>query len=149
MLGTTYNSPFRYPVNFSRWEPLFTNTSTIVLAVKFTAPLRKRPCLHLVCVGVEVTLRLTVGQSVSQYVLVSSPIWDLWTDITSCRKAAIWKLWPCFCGALSLKRGLYVKHAVQRGIWVPTQHLLWDQEKPWKTLTELVGPRIFWIQSYF
>jgi hypothetical protein len=26
--------------------------------------------------------------------------------------------------------GLCVKHAVQREIWVPTQHLLWDQGKP-------------------
>jgi hypothetical protein len=26
--------------------------------------------------------------------------------------------------------GLHEKHAVQRGIWVPTQHLLWDQGKP-------------------
>jgi hypothetical protein len=33
--------------------------------------------------------------------------------------------------------GLHVKHAVQRGIWVPTQHLLWDQESRWKTLIEL------------
>jgi hypothetical protein len=23
-----------------------------------------------------------------------------------------------------------VKHTEQRGIWVPTQHLLWDQGKP-------------------
>jgi hypothetical protein len=23
-----------------------------------------------------------------------------------------------------------VKHAVRRGIWVPTQHLLWDQGNP-------------------
>jgi hypothetical protein len=30
--------------------------------------------------------------------------------------------------------GLHEKHAVQRGIWVPTQHLLWDQGKPRKTL---------------
>jgi hypothetical protein len=29
--------------------------------------------------------------------------------------------------------GLHEKHAVQRGIWVPTQHLLWDQGKPRKT----------------
>jgi hypothetical protein len=35
--------------------------------------------------------------------------------------------------------GLYVKHAVQRGIWVPTQHLLWDQGKP--TMIELDGRR--------
>jgi hypothetical protein len=33
--------------------------------------------------------------------------------------------------------GLHEKHAVQRGIWVPAQHLLWDQTKPRKTLTEL------------
>jgi hypothetical protein len=31
-----------------------------------------------------------------------------------------------------------VKHTEQRGIWVPTQHLLWDQGKPRKTLIELV-----------
>jgi hypothetical protein len=35
--------------------------------------------------------------------------------------------------------GLHEKHAVQRGIWVPTQHLLLDQGKPRKTLTELAG----------
>jgi hypothetical protein len=29
--------------------------------------------------------------------------------------------------------GLRVKHAVQRGIWVPTQHVLWDQGKPWSS----------------
>jgi hypothetical protein len=32
--------------------------------------------------------------------------------------------------------GLHEKHAVQRGTWVPTQHLLWDQGKPRKTLIE-------------
>jgi hypothetical protein len=26
-----------------------------------------------------------------------------------------------------------VRHTEQRGIWVPTQHLLWDQGKPRKT----------------
>jgi hypothetical protein len=30
--------------------------------------------------------------------------------------------------------GLHGKHAMQRGIWVPTQNLLWEQEKPRKTL---------------
>jgi hypothetical protein len=33
--------------------------------------------------------------------------------------------------------GLHEKHAVQRGIWVPTQHSLWNQGKPRKTLIEL------------
>jgi hypothetical protein len=32
---------------------------------------------------------------------------------------------------------LQEKHAVQRGIWVPTQHSLWDQGKPRKTLNQL------------
>jgi hypothetical protein len=34
--------------------------------------------------------------------------------------------------------GLHEKHVVQRGIWVPTQHLLWDQGKPRKTLIEFL-----------
>jgi hypothetical protein len=33
--------------------------------------------------------------------------------------------------------GLHEKHAVQRRIWVPTQHSLLDQGKPRKTLIEL------------
>jgi hypothetical protein len=45
--------------------------------------------------------------------------------------------------------GLHVKHAVQRGIWVPTQHLLWDQGKPWKTLIELAGHRTVRMQTDF
>jgi hypothetical protein len=39
----------------------------------------------------------TDGQSVSQYVFVSSPLWDLRPDITSCLKVAVLSLW----GALS------------------------------------------------
>jgi hypothetical protein len=35
--------------------------------------------------------------------------------------------------------GLHEKHADQRGIWVPTQHSLWDQGKPRKTLIELAS----------
>jgi hypothetical protein len=45
--------------------------------------------------------------------------------------------------------GLHGKHAVQRGIWVSTQHLLWDQGKPRKTLIELAGRRTFRMQSDF
>jgi hypothetical protein len=30
--------------------------------------------------------------------------------------------------------GLHVKHALQCGIWVPSQHLLWGQGKPRKSL---------------
>jgi hypothetical protein len=40
-----------------------------------------------------------VDNAASQYVLVSSPLRDLWTNITSCRKIAGWKL-----GALSDER---------------------------------------------
>jgi hypothetical protein len=35
---------------------------------------------------------------------------------------------------------------VQHGIWVQTQHLLWNQGKPWKTLIELAGRRTFRMQ---
>jgi hypothetical protein len=45
--------------------------------------------------------------------------------------------------------GLHEKHAVQRGIWVPTQHPLWDQGKPRKTLFELAGRRTFRMQTDF
>jgi hypothetical protein len=34
-----------------------------------------------------------------------------------------------------------VKHTEQPGIWVPTQHLLWDQGNPRKTLIDLAGRR--------
>jgi hypothetical protein len=43
--------------------------------------------------------------------------------------------------------GLHVKHTVQRGICVPTQHLLWDQGKLRKTLIELAGSRTFRMQT--
>jgi hypothetical protein len=43
----------------------------------------------------KVMLRLTV----SQYVLVSSPLWNLWPDIIFCLKVAVLSLW----GALSDK----------------------------------------------
>jgi hypothetical protein len=35
--------------------------------------------------------------------------------------------------------GLRVKHAVQNGVWVAAQHLLWDRGKQWDNLTELTG----------
>jgi hypothetical protein len=48
--------------------------------------------------------------------------------------------------SFSLKFLLERKHAAQRGIWVPAQHLLWDQGKPRKTLIELAGSRTFRMQ---
>jgi hypothetical protein len=45
--------------------------------------------------------------------------------------------------------GLHVKYAGQRGIWEPTQHLLWSQGKPRKTLTKLAGYRNFRMQTDF
>jgi hypothetical protein len=48
-----------------------------------------------------------------------------------------------------LLRGLHVKHAVKHAIWVPAQHLLWDQGKPRKTLIELAGRRTFRTQTNY
>jgi hypothetical protein len=45
--------------------------------------------------------------------------------------------------------GLRGKHAVQHGILVPTQNLLWDQGKPRKTLIELAGRWTFRMQTDF
>jgi hypothetical protein len=44
-------------------------------------------------------------RSVSQYVKVSSPLWDLWPDITFCPKFVFWKLLFCLCGAPNLTGG--------------------------------------------
>jgi hypothetical protein len=43
--------------------------------------------------------------------------------------------------------GLHEKHAVQRGIRVPTQHSFWDQGKPRKTLIELADRMTFRMQT--
>jgi hypothetical protein len=55
-----------------------------------------RPDACKVKVKFKATLRLTVGQ----YVLVSSPLWDLWLDIIYCLKVAVKSVW----GALSDER---------------------------------------------
>jgi hypothetical protein len=55
----------------------------------------------------------TNGQSISQCVLVSNPLWDMWPDITSCRKVAMWKSRCCLCGASSLRRGRVCSCAMQ------------------------------------
>jgi hypothetical protein len=59
-------------------------------------------------------------------------------SLTGCIRAKILKL-PL--------GGLHVKHAEQSGIWIPTQHLLCDQERPRKTLIELAGRRTFLMQT--
>jgi hypothetical protein len=47
----------------------------------------------------------SVSQSFSQYVKVSSSLWDLWPNITFCPKVVFWKLLLCLCEAPSLTRG--------------------------------------------
>jgi hypothetical protein len=44
--------------------------------------------------------------------------------------------------------GLHVKHAVHRGIWVPTQYLLWNGGKPRKPLIELAKTEILLYNIY-
>jgi hypothetical protein len=44
---------------------------------------------------------------------------------------------------------LHVKYAVQRAVWVPTQHLLWDEGKSRKTLIEVASRRTFRMQTDF
>jgi hypothetical protein len=42
-----------------------------------------------------------------------------------------------------------MKEATQRGIWVPTQHLLQGRGKPRKTLLELASRRAFRLKTDF
>jgi hypothetical protein len=46
-------------------------------------------------------------------------------------------------------RGVHGEHVVQRGIWVPTQHLLLDEGKLRKTLIDLAGRKTFRMQTDF
>jgi hypothetical protein len=46
-------------------------------------------------------------------------------------------------------REIRVRHAAERGIWVPTQHLLQDQGKTRKPLIKLAGRRTFRMQTDF
>jgi hypothetical protein len=69
---------------------------------------------------------------VNRYVLVPSPLSTkgLHPKETSIRHQEVYIKATFFMLPLG---GLRVKHAVQLGIWVPTQHVLWDQGKPWSS----------------
>jgi hypothetical protein len=76
----------------------------------------------------EVTLRLTVSQSVSMSCYRAS-LWDLRPNITSCRNVTVWNLRSCFSGAPSLTRGwvcnLQCNHSMVR-VAVEVSKLLYD-----------------------
>jgi hypothetical protein len=88
------------PVVFSFCQALpaqpFTDLSPMgLMSIFYCLPQPAGPGSRLV--KVKVRLRLTVSQSVSQYVLVASSLWDLWPDIIFCLKFHVLSLW----GALS------------------------------------------------
>jgi hypothetical protein len=84
-------------------------------------------------------------RSVTQYVLVPRPRGFRWAPSeefqSDIRRGTLRRNFLLALG------GLHVKHAVQRGIWVPTQHLFWDLGKPRKNLIELAGHRAFRFQT--
>jgi hypothetical protein len=65
---------------------------------------------------------------VNQYVLVPSPlgIKGVPSERVSIRHQEVHIKAKFFTLPLG---GLHVKHAVQRGIWIPNQHFFWDQGK--------------------
>jgi hypothetical protein len=77
-------------------------------------------CITDAVVKVKVTLRLTVSQSVSQYVLVSSQIWDFWPElfffkvtVLSFLGRPLWReVGSVMCQSLSLK-STRVSHYLQ------------------------------------
>jgi hypothetical protein len=76
---------------------------------------------------------LNDGRSVSQYVLVSSPLWDLWPDITSYLKDSGLKLLSCLYGAPSLTRGRVCSlQCKSRAEPVTILYcLIWDSPSTW------------------
>jgi hypothetical protein len=60
----------------------------------------------------SVRVRVTFQLTVSQYVLVSSPIWDFWPEIFF----FFWKLLSCHLGVLSLTRGRVSPLSIQSKI---------------------------------
>jgi hypothetical protein len=99
--------------------------------------------LRLFAVKVKVTLRLTVSQSISQYVLVSSPIWGPFITV--------WQLRSCSCEAPFLTRGLvcllYMLLALASAVLLGSEflgtrdHILLSQiwDFPFRRLLRLAG----------
>jgi hypothetical protein len=96
----------------SLWGTLSDERTGLQFAVQsLNGPSRTEPITILYCLiwdspnmEVEVTLRLTVSQSVSMS-WYRVPLWDLWPDIISFRNVAVWNLRSCIYGAPSLTRG--------------------------------------------
>jgi hypothetical protein len=82
---------------------------------------------------VEVTLRLTVSQSVSMS-WYRVPLWDLRPDIISCPNVAIWNLRSCIYWAPSLTRGrvfnLQCNHSIVRVAQNPKPYFTVSSETP-------------------
>jgi hypothetical protein len=96
-----YPSRKRWPSYTPRhWVPCSSPLKTRWANVEVFSPHSSRMSSILIKVEVEVNSRLTV----SQHVLVSSPLWDLLPDITSYLKVYIWKLLSYFYGAPSLTK---------------------------------------------
>jgi hypothetical protein len=57
--------------------------------------------------------------------MVSSPLWDLWPDITFCPKVFVWKLLSCLCGAPSMTRSrvCYLSFSVYSNLSVFTSSI--------------------------
>jgi hypothetical protein len=83
---------------------------------------------------VEVTLRLTVSQSVNMS-WYRAPLWDLRPDIISCRNVAVWNLRSCIYGAPSLTRGrvcnLQCNHSMVRVAHNSKPYFTVSSETPW------------------
>jgi hypothetical protein len=91
-------------------------------------------------------------RSVSQYVLVSIPLWDLRTYI-SCRRMAVWKLRSCFCGAPSLTRGSAICSVITQ--WSESCRiitilycLIWDSPNLEGQVPVFISPRNSVAQLY-
>jgi hypothetical protein len=101
-------------------------------------------------VKVKVTLRLTVGQSVSTS-WYWALLWDLWPYIISCRNVAVWNLRSHFCGTPSLTRGrvyiLQCNHSMVLAAHNPVTILyclFWGSAKLEGQVPVLISPGTWW-----
>jgi hypothetical protein len=93
------------------------------------------------------SVEVQVQDTSCQYVEVSSPIWDLWPDITSCPQVVIWKLLTCVCGAPSLTR-IFQKQISNNMFYVAHQKVDLFPPSCERRCTYTVGPlRTSWFQS--
>jgi hypothetical protein len=136
---------------YSNQYSLYTNKNSMALVHKWTILTKRTKLVHKVSTNfceaeVEVTLQLTVSQSVSMS-WYRVPMWDLRPDIISCRNVAVWNFQSCIYWAPSLTRGwvcnLQCNHSMVRVAQNPKPYFTVSSETPpaWRARFPYLYPK--------